>query len=138
MHQTIPQRTITISIVGSDADALVYYSYVSPVSGLVYIDAPVCDILVDRPIYTLYVLDYSSSANGWTIRDISPAEGSPSLKWEHGAKHLSIMTINPYKMEEPNRPIDYFIHYTNTLTGAVMKRDPQEENVPPRQDPPTN
>jgi hypothetical protein len=128
MERSLPQRVITISVVGNEENAAVYYSYVSPVTGLVYINAPVCDILVDRPICTLYTLDYSSCFNGWTVTEISPHDESPPLKWVPGAKDLSIMTVNPHKTHDK---YNYYIHYKNSLTGAIMKRDPQEENVPP-------
>jgi len=131
MHQSIPQRVITLSIVGDDEDAYVTYSYVSPVTGLVYINAPVCDVLVDRPIHTLYVLDYTATLNGWTVTGTSPHEGSPTLKSVLGAGNLSIMTSNPHKSHDTYA---YYIHYTNTCTHAIIKRDPQEVNVPPRDD----
>lgn len=128
MPFSAPQRVITISVIGDDEKAVVYYSYLSPVTGLVYLNAPVCDVLVDRPINTLYVLDYSATLNGWTVTGTSPHDHSPVLKSELGARNLSIMTINPYKTDDT---YSYYIHYANTLTGAVMMRDPQEANVPP-------
>jgi hypothetical protein len=122
-----PQRVITISIVGDGENAVVYYSYLSPVTGLIYVDSPVCDVLVDRPIHTLYVLDYSASLNGWKLVKTSPHDGSPELPWLLGAKDLSLMTINACKN---NDTYSYYIHYVNTVSGAVMKRDPQEANIP--------
>lgn len=128
MTQPVPQRVITISVVGNHKDAVVYYSYISPVDGIVRLNSPVCDILVDRSIYTLYILDYSATLNGWTVTGIYPHDKSPSLEWKPGALNLSIMTINPYKTDDT---YNYYIEYTNTHTGAIMKRDPQEVNVPP-------
>jgi hypothetical protein len=128
MTKPIPQRVVTISVIGNHSDAVVYYSYLSPVTGLVYVNAPVCDILVDCPIYTLFVLDYSATLNGWTITGTSPHDGSLALESVPGALNLSIMTINPYNTQDT---YNYYIDYANIHTKAVMKRDPQEVNVPP-------
>ena len=34
MIQSIPQRVVTISVIGTGAQAAVYYSYLSPVTGI--------------------------------------------------------------------------------------------------------
>lgn len=128
MNNPSPQRVITISVVGNHRNAIVYYSYISPIDGLVRINSPVCDILVDRPIQTLYVLDYSSTLNGWTIAGTSPHDGSPVLQTVPGALNLSIMTINPYATHDI---YSYYIHYYNIVTKDEIKRDPQEGNVTP-------
>jgi hypothetical protein len=127
MNEPVPQRVITISIVGNEKNANVSYSYLSPVTGLSYINSPTCDILVDRPIYTLYLLDYSASLNGWTITGTSPYEDSPTLETVDGALQLSLMTINPGEAHSDYR---YYIHYLNTRTDVEIKRDPQELNIP--------
>lgn len=127
MTQPVPQRVITISIVGTDQSATVYYSYLSPVTGLAYTNCPVCDLVADQATNSLFLLDFISTSNGWTITAISPRRGSASLESVPGALQLSIMTINPYD------PVDavykFYIHYENTVSGTQMERDPQEGNI---------
>jgi hypothetical protein len=127
MAHSTAQRTITLSINGSDKDAQVFYTYTSPVTGLSYVDAPVCDLLCNQPINCLFLLDYLSTLNGWTIIDTTP-NGTPALEQVAGARRLSIMTINPYDTPGTYK---FFINYKNELTGAVIHRDPQEGNIPP-------
>jgi hypothetical protein len=127
MTMPSPQRVITVSVIGDGENAVVYYSYISPVDGVVRVNSPVCDILVDRPIQTLYVLDYSATLNGWTISGTTPHDGSPTLETVAGAFNLSLMTVNPYKTMDK---YSYYIHYFNTVNNVKMKRDPQEGNIP--------
>jgi len=127
MSQPVPQRSITLTIVGNDENADVYYTYLSPVTGLSYTNCPVCDMVADQPVNSLFVLDYVSTLNGWTITGLTPHEGSPSLQSVPGALNASILTINPYTSLETYR---YYIHYLNTANGAEMERDPQQGNIP--------
>lgn len=127
MTQPAPQRIVTISIDGTGENADVYYTYSSPVSGLSYLDCPVCDMTADQAINTLFVLDYFSAKKGWTITGTSPKEGSLSLQAVPGALNLSILTINPYTSVDIT--YKFYIHYLNTTNGAEMERDPQVGNV---------
>lgn len=122
-----PQRVIIISITGTGEQSEVYYSYVSPVSGLSYVNCPVCDLVADQATNTLFVLDFFSTKNGWTITGISPRKGSPALESVSGALNLSILTVNPYINLDVYK---FYIHYLNTVNGAEMERDPQVGNVP--------
>lgn len=128
MSQAIPQRVITITIVGNGKDAQVLYTYLSPVTGQTYTNSPTCDMVCDRAVYSLFVLDYSSTLNGWTIAETSPYEASPVLSQVPGAFHLSLLTFNPYTTEHVYR---FYIHYRNSLNGVHIKRDPQEGNIQP-------
>lgn len=128
MPQAIPQRVITLTIVGNDSDAQVLYTYLSPVTGQSFINAPVCNMVCDRAVYSLFVLDYTSTLNGWTICETSSHDSSPSLLQVPGALNLSIMTFNSFTTEHIYR---FYIHYRNSLNGKTMKRDPQETNIPP-------
>lgn len=129
MPQSVPQRVITISIIGTGEQADVYYTYLSPVSGLSYINCPVCDMVADQATNSLFVLDYIAAKNGWTITGTSPRKGSPTLETVPGALNLSIMTINPYN--DPDAVYRFYVHYLNTVTCAEMERDPQMGNVQP-------
>jgi hypothetical protein len=127
MRQTTPQRTIMISINGTGEDAQVFYSYLSPISGLSYIDAPICDLQCNQATYCLYVLDFASTLNGWEIIDISPYGASPILPQMKGANNLSIQTFNPYTSPTTYR---FYINYQNSITGKKISIDPQEGNIP--------
>jgi hypothetical protein len=126
MTYATPQRIIIISINGIDRHAQVRYSFDSPVTGHTHRDAPKCDMVVDQAVYSLFVLDYTSTLNGWTIRKTSPREDSHALTHVPGAFHLSLLTYNPYTTEHLYR---FYIHYRNALNGARMRRDPQEGNI---------
>jgi len=122
MTQPAPQRVITISINGTGQDAQVYYTYLSPVTGLSYTNCPVCDMVADQPVNSLFVLDYFSTKNGWTITEISPRSGSPKLESVPGALKLSILTVNPFN--NVDALYRFYIHYLNTVNGVEMERDP--------------
>jgi hypothetical protein len=128
MTAPTPQRIITISINGTGELADVYYTYASPVTGLSYINCPVCDMVADRAINSLFALDYFSSQNGWTITGVSPRGSSPAMEAVPGPLQLSVMTVNPYTNLDV---YNFFIHYQNTVSGAVMQRDPQMGNIRP-------
>lgn len=127
MTLAIPQRIVTITIQGTGTDALVVYSYVSPVTGISYVQSPTCDLLVDRASYCLFVLDYSTTQNGWAITEMTAHGQSGQLPYVPGAFHLSLLTFNPHTTHHTYR---FYIHYRNTFTNAEIKIDPQEGNIP--------
>jgi len=124
-----PQRTITVSISGVEPNARVFYSYTSPIFGTTYLNAPTCDISIDQPTYTMYVLDFGSCMSGWTITGILPRHDANPLDTVLAENKLSITTFNPYDPEYPDHA--YYIEYYNTITDKGMMHDPQENNVPP-------
>ena len=126
----IPQRTISLSVAGIDELAEVRYTYWSPVTGEHHVGVPVCDLLVDRPIYSLFTLDYQSSLNGWTITGTRPNTRSRTLQSTPGPYNLSVLTSN--KDEYIGDVFRFYIDYLNTITGATISIDPQEGNVPGR------
>lgn len=126
MASSTPQRLITLSINGNDKYAQVYYTYNCPVTGLAYINSPVCDLLCNQAVNCLFILDYASTLNGWTIINTTP-NGSPELKQVPGALNLSILTINPYNAPDTYK---FYINYKNMQTEAVINIDPQEGNIP--------
>jgi len=126
MALSTPQRVITLTINGTDSNSQVYYTYASPVTGSAFINAPLCDMVCNRSVNSMFVLDYMSSLNGWTITGTSPNQ-SPALEFELGPKGQSVMTINPYdKLDTYN----FYINYKNVITEAKFASDPQERNVP--------
>ncbi|MGJ9416289.1 hypothetical protein ACHAC9_00780 [Massilia sp. CMS3.1] len=127
MSLTTPQRIITISIIGTGKDAQAFYSYLSPVTGQSYINAPLCDLLVNQPVYCLFVLDYASTMSGWTIVNTSPYGRSPELSQTPGALNLSVLTYNPHTTEDKYQ---FYINYLNTITNVTIGIDPQEGNIP--------
>ena len=131
MHGKLPapQRFVVISIDGVQTNGRVFYSYTSPIFGTTVINSPKCDIYADQATYTLYLLDFASTMNGWIIKKISSKGESPEMKTEMGPKHLSILTVNDY--DPPNATYDFYIHYHNTVTGQDIMKDPQEGNIPP-------
>jgi hypothetical protein len=126
MAHHFPQRIITLTVNGNDKNAQVYYTYNCPVKGLAYINSPVCDLLVNHAINSLFVLDYTSTLNGWRIIDTTP-NGTPALEQYPGARNLSILTSNPY--DKPGT-YKFYINYHNTQTDATIHIDPQEGNIP--------
>lgn len=125
----VPQRVITVSIFGVEKNARVFYSYSSPISGNTYVNAPTCEIKIDQPTHTMYVLDFAASMNGWTFSKIVPRNDPKPLVPVLATNKLSISTLNPYEADYPDHA--YYIEYYNTITHATMPHDPQENNVPP-------
>ncbi|MGK5066458.1 hypothetical protein D3C81_138250 [compost metagenome] len=130
MKFATPQRTITISILGTDHNAQALYSFWSPLSGLSYQNSPSCDINCNQPTDCLFILDFEATRHGWTIVNTTPKGSSPVLEQVPGARHLSVMTINPYTSLDT---YNFYINYRNTITGAELAIDPQEGNIPPLQ-----
>lgn len=123
------QRSITISIAGTDKHSTVSYTYWSPVTGHSFVNAPECNLKIIGPTYCLFLLDYQSTLAGWTIEGTKPYGDSPKLKAELGPADLSISTYNPYDPDDAD--YRFYIKYKNTVTGAVFCEDPQEGNIPP-------
>jgi hypothetical protein len=124
----IPQRSITISINGTDNNASVTYTYWSPVYGTNYVNSPSCDLSCNQPTFCLYLLDFTTSQNGWTIVKSSPHQDSGSLNQVIGPNNLSLQTFNSYTALDTYR---FYIHYYNMVTKARICFDPQEGNIPP-------
>jgi hypothetical protein len=124
----IAQRTITVTIHGNNNDHYMTYSYWSPVKGIQYHQAPTCDLLCNRPTYFLFILDYESTINGWTITGTEPRHGSPALPTKLGPDNLSVSNYNDY--QDKSKTYYFAINYQNTATGTKISVDPQEGNIP--------
>jgi hypothetical protein len=127
MTPPIPQRTVTLTVIGTDHHATVSYSYWSPVTGHTYTHAPTCELVCKTATDTLFVLDYRSAAAGWTLLRTRPNH-TPALDSVLGPKQLSLMTIDPYSKDITYK---FYIDYVNTVTEASISIDPQEGNDPP-------
>ena len=130
MKTATPQRSVTIAICGRSADdAQVRYSYWSPDDGLTRAATPRCHLDQACATNTLFLLDYQSSLNGWTITGVEPnPAGAPALETIPGPAGQSVMTLFPNLLV--TETFKFYIVYTNTLTGAVVRFDPQEDNTP--------
>lgn len=128
---TAPQRVIQVSLRQIGKKIAAFYTYVSPLSGISYIDAPVCDIKCDRETLTLYVLDFASTINGWTIHGADFGNNQDKLTFTLGPESLSIQVRNPYK--DDWSVTNFSILYTNRAyhEGRLVPIDPQEGNIPP-------
>lgn len=131
MNQARPQRTVTISLSASQpSDAQVAYTYWAPSDGITSTNAPVCDLYNERGTNTLFLLDYVSTLNGWTIAGIAPnPAGAPCLESILGPASTSLMTLFPDSAQP--HVFRFYIAYRNTLTGQTLMLDPQESNTPP-------
>jgi len=136
MTQATPQRTVNISVIERNDPALpppknvqVAYTYWSPNDGMARTAWTKCDLIQTSATNTLFVLDYPSTANGWTIDRTEPnPPGAPALETVSGPAKQSIMTIFP-ELTVP-QIFNFFIIYKNTVTGQEVGIDPQEKNVP--------
>jgi len=135
-----PQRVVTINLNSiRDTNGVVTlkarYTYVSPVTGLSYQNAPLCDLSVVQATECLFVLDFQSTAAGWTFTGISAVDGYPLIPATLGAKNLSILTTDPYTLPNPCTPsptaYKFYICYKNKITDEAYCEDPQESNGPP-------
>lgn len=131
MKHARPQRTVTISLSGRQkSDARVVYTYWCPSDGLTRTDTPVCTLYNEKGTNTLFLLDYASTLNGWTIVGIEPNPAdAPVLDSIPGPANGSLLTLFP----DTDRPqiFNFYIVYLNTLTEQTVRFDPQEENTPP-------
>jgi hypothetical protein len=130
------QRVIVISIstnrlpVAPDKPFKCRYSYLSPVTGLVHMADPKCDLLVNEPTNCLFVLDFLTAKDGWKIDSISSTPSSTLLESIAGPLNQSILVINPY-INDPTGQYHYYIHYNRPDDNQFFKEDPQEGNGPP-------
>lgn len=126
----IPQRVVHVSLREIGSNVAAFYTYVSPLYGTSYIDAPVCDIKCDRPTYTLYVLDFASTINGWKIDGIQQTGGPHGLTATPGPEHLSIQVFNPHKDDTAVNNFSIIYSNENYHHGKPVPIDPQEGNIP--------
>jgi len=135
MSAAIPQRIVSIALRPHNNHTKAFYTYVSPVTGLSYQNALKCDLKVDQPTYCLFVLDFPTTADGWTILNIVATPKSSGLAFIHGPFDLSILTSDPFLADTV---YNFTICYKNSRTGDIYSEDPQEGNgPPPRGDDPT-
>lgn len=130
MNIVAPQRTITISLVDIPGETKphAFYSYWDPASGQIVVDAPKCDLKITRPTYCLFVLDYLSTLNGWTISEITEKNPKDKVITNFpGALNLSILTFDDGALGTDYR---FFIHYANAPAKKTASIDPQEGNIP--------
>jgi hypothetical protein len=128
MITAIPQRTVNICLSGrNDDDTSIAYSFWSPNDGLTRLRAPVCDMIEKVATNTLFILDYASTLNGWTIVGIEPRPPSPAIQYVMGPENTSVLTIDPCVKAGI---FAFYISYLNTITNAQLKFDPQEGNEP--------
>lgn len=131
MKHARPQRTVSIRLTGRrKSDAQVAYTYWTPSDGTTRTDSPKCELYNEAGTNTLFLLDYASTRNGWTIIGIEPNPAdAPCLETILGPANTSIMTLFP-DSDYPET-FKFYIVYSNTLTEETVKYDPQEENTPP-------
>lgn len=130
MKNATPQRTVTINLSSRQAEeAQVRYSYWSPNDGFTRTATPSCDLYSKNASNTLFVLDYSSVQNGWTMVGTAPnPEGAPSLAFITGPENTSLMTQFPDLQHEEK--FKFYIIYRNVLNEQTLWVDPQEGNIP--------
>ena len=126
-----PQRVINVSLREIGDRIAAFYTYVSPLFGTSYIDAPFCDIKCDRPTFTLYVLDFASTINGWTIVGIETPRDTDKLTATPGPENLSIQVFNPHKNDDGVENFAIVYKNQNYQHGKLVPIDPQEGNIPP-------
>jgi len=123
------QRRIVVSILGIESDANATYTYVEPVTGESFVQSDRCNMKINRPTVSLFVLDDNAAISGWTIKEITAKpETAPLLPSTKGPFGLSLATYNDYS--DDKAVFNYFIHFYNSVTEATFKEDPQEENIP--------
>jgi hypothetical protein len=132
MTNATPQRIVNITLTGRHADETqVMYSYWSPNDGFVRSGGPNCDLYQQYATNTLFVLDYASTLNGWTIVRTEPnPPGTLGLEMIRGPKNTSLMTLFPDR--HPGEVYNFYIVYKNEITGDTVRFDPQEGNIPPK------
>ena len=130
MTQATPQRTVSVSLTGrTEDDVEIAYSYWSPNDGTTRAGISECSLYQRSATNTLFLLDYASTRNGWTIVGTEPnPPEAPSLETIRGPASQSLMTMFP-DIKEP-QIFNFFMVFKNTVTGAVVRFDPQERNVP--------
>lgn len=127
----IPQRVVQVSLREIGNKIAAFYTYVSPLSGTSYIDAPVCDLKTDRPTYTLYVLDFASTINGWQIVGIETPHDTDRLTSTTGPHNLSVQVLNPHLNNTGVENFSIVYKSDNYQQGKLVPIDPQEGNIPP-------
>ena len=127
LARPVAQRVVSVSLRDIGDTTAAFYTYVSPLSGLNYTDAPVCDISIDQPTLTLFVLDFASTLDGWYITGATLPPGGV-FSAQQGPESLSIQIYNPYL--DNSSKSSFTINYANDRKDRKLPIDPQEGNIP--------
>lgn len=127
LARPVAQRVVSVSLRDLGNITAAFYTYVSPLTGLSYTNAPVCDISVDQPTLTLFVLDFASTLDGWYITGAKLPPGNV-FSAVQGPGNLSIQIFNPYF--DSSSKFSFTINYANELKDRKVPIDPQEGNIP--------
>ena len=123
MTKHILQITVIVTL-GDPASAT--YTYTDPNTNNLVRNSPTFDMQLSHRTCCLFVLDATSSKNGWTITQILPNRTN-EIDYEMGPYNLSVGTL--FK-NSPNTDYRFFILYYNFMTQETRFCDPQEVNIP--------
>lgn len=129
-HQRGPedrsQITVSVTIVGVDDHAQVFYSYTDYATGQRHVDSVVADVAGVVPYHTLFALDYASTRNGWLFEPrLTDKDDYPPTSFWTADNAMSLVTgdKDDYAVHR------FSLHFRNRYTQAEIMDDPQENNV---------
>lgn len=135
-HRLIPQVVVTVNLTGNGLPlgrTIVKYSYANPPTPLSLHKSDPCSVKAPTPYYTIFALDYSSTAAGWHFRKhIVMCDNLKLITHYRAANRLSMTTL--YEMPDIGQ-YSFYLMFENSITGACWSTDPQESNsTPPHED----
>lgn len=120
----VSQITVTVTVVGVDNHAEVFYTYTDLATGRLHVNAIFADVVAVVPYHTLFVLDYASTRNGW-IFDKNIIDRGPKTQHWPADNAMSMVTLD----EEEFATHRFYLVLHNRYTDATIQNDPQEGNV---------
>jgi len=122
----ISQLTVTVSIVGVDNHAEVFYSYTNLATGKLHVNSVFANVVAVVPYHTLFALDYASTRNGWIFdKEIIDVEGAPVTEHWRADNAMAMVTLDDQEFVKHRFSLVFY----NRNTEAKIKDDPQEGNV---------
>lgn len=120
------QFTVTVTVVGVDHLAEVFYTYTDLATGMLHVNDVFADVVAVVPYHTAFVLDYASTRNGWIFRDeIIDRHGAPKTEHWLADNAMTMVTVN----EQEYAKHRFYLVFHNRYTEARLENDPQEGNV---------
>lgn len=122
----VSQLTVTVSVVGVDHHAEVFYTYTDLATGILHVNDVFADVVAVVPYHTVFVLDYASTRNGWIFKnEIIDREGAPKTEHWLADNEMAMVTLDDQEFARHR----FYLVFHNRYTEARLENDPQEGNV---------
>ncbi len=128
MPEQVKQIPVSIKIDGTGNNAQIFYTYINPADTKLVVNSPTCTVAAAEPYYTLFAIDYTSSAAGWQFHPSAPLIPKPDSQaptFTTPEDRLSLRTLD----QSATVTYKFDFIFINTVNGSQTISDPQEGNA---------